>query len=54
MDVIYETEALQRFFEGKNVYWSPVDVNVNISNNIRKNNSSDQKQMLYKAKHISS
>ncbi len=26
--VIDETEALQRFFEGKTVYWSPVDVTV--------------------------
>lgn len=26
MEVIDETEALQRFFEGKKVYWSPVDV----------------------------
>lgn len=26
--VIDETEALQRFFEGKTVHWSPVDVTV--------------------------
>lgn len=39
MDVIDETEALQRFFEGKKLYSSHVDVT----------SLKTQEQMLYKA-----